>query len=87
MQAARLAVIAGAWLAAAAPAAWAQTDPIQPPPAGVYQEINGFLTGGVRILGQSVSTDLGLMLPIWSGEPVLFPFVPVVNVVWAFGRR
>jgi len=43
----------------------------------------GIGTLGVRFLGEHLSADLGLAVPI--GADGLFVF-PVVNFVWRFGR-
>jgi hypothetical protein len=41
----------------------------------------GFVSGGVRFLGESLSADLGLVSPL--GIDKLFVF-PVMNFVWKF---
>ena len=46
-------------------------------------EGGGILSGGVRFLGERLSADLGLFIPI-SGEG--FVAAPIVNFVWTFGR-
>jgi hypothetical protein len=38
---------------------------------------------GVRFIGDRLSADLGLAVPIASGEVIAFP---VVNFVWRFGK-
>ena len=41
----------------------------------------GFLSGGVRFLGESLSADVGLITPIGNADFLVFP---IVNVVWRF---
>lgn len=43
---------------------------------------NGFLSGGVRFLGDRLTADLALAVPVDRGGP-LFAF-PLVNFVWRF---
>ena len=42
---------------------------------------NGFLSGGVRFIGERLSADLALAIPIGAGEALAFP---VVNFVYVF---
>ena len=46
-------------------------------------EGGGLGTFGVRFLGEHLSADLGLVVPLGVGEFVAFP---MVNFVWQFGR-
>lgn len=41
----------------------------------------GILSAGFRFLGQSLSADLGLFVPVAAGD---FVALPIVNVVWKF---
>ena len=43
----------------------------------------GFITGGVRLFGERLSADLGLVAPLGLGTVVAFP---MVNFVWQFSR-
>ena len=43
----------------------------------------GIVTGGVRVLGERISVDLGLAVPVGEGD--LFAF-PLVNFVWNMSR-
>ena len=44
---------------------------------------DGILSGGVRFLGERLSADLALAMPIGTGEFFVFP---VVNFVYVFGK-
>lgn len=44
----------------------------------------GMASIGVRFMGERLSADLGMMVPLGIGEVVAFP---MVNFVWQFGRR
>jgi hypothetical protein len=44
---------------------------------------SGFLMGGVRFLGDTLSTDIGLLVPLEREVPP----IPMVNLVWRFGSR
>jgi hypothetical protein len=46
-------------------------------------EGGGIVSAGVRFLGERLSADLGLAVPIGAG---FFVALPVVNFVWTFGR-
>jgi hypothetical protein len=48
----------------------------------VWQEGNGIVSGGVRFLGERLSADLALAVPIGIGDFIAFP---VVNFVYLFG--
>jgi hypothetical protein len=41
----------------------------------------GILSGGIRFLGDSLSADLGLFVPLGAGEVIA---LPIVNFVWKF---
>ena len=41
----------------------------------------GIASAGVRFLGERLSADLGLAVPLGAGEAFVFP---VVNFVWKF---
>ncbi len=41
----------------------------------------GLVTGGLRFIGDRLSADLGLVVPLGAGELLAFP---VMNFVWAF---
>jgi hypothetical protein len=43
----------------------------------------GLVSGGVRFLGEHLSADLGLVVPIGVDEAIAFP---MVNFVWRFGK-
>lgn len=43
----------------------------------------GLASAGIRLLGERLSADLGLVVPLGAGE--LFAF-PIVNFVWRFSR-
>jgi hypothetical protein len=45
----------------------------------------GFVSGGVRFLGESLSADVSLVVPLVDAE-YLIAF-PIVNFVWSFGPR
>jgi hypothetical protein len=45
----------------------------------------GWVSGGVRFLGESLSADVSLVVPLVDRE-FLFAF-PMVNFVWSFGMR
>lgn len=47
----------------------------------VWQGGRGYLTGGVRFIGDRLSADIGLALPLNAGD--LFTF-PIVNFVYVF---
>ena len=44
-------------------------------------EGSGLLSGGLRVLGDRLSAELGLVIPIGSNDFIAFPFV---NFVWVF---
>ena len=44
----------------------------------------GIATGGVRFLGERLSVDLGLLVPLGTDEPIAFP---MVNFVWKITRK
>ncbi|MEX2272433.1 MAG: hypothetical protein WD690_13235 [Vicinamibacterales bacterium] len=48
----------------------------------VWQEGNGIVSGGIRFLGERLSADLALAVPIGAGDFIAFP---VVNFVYLFG--
>lgn len=41
----------------------------------------GILSGGIRFLGDSLSTDVGLFVPLGAGDAIA---LPIVNFVWKF---
>jgi len=41
----------------------------------------GVLSGGVRFLGESLSADLGLFIPLGAGDAIA---LPIANFVWKF---
>ena len=43
----------------------------------------GVAMGGIRLLGDSLSADIGLVVPLGVGELIAFP---MVNFVWKFGK-
>ncbi len=47
----------------------------------VWKEGNGLVSGGVRLFGERLSADFGLVFPVGMGE--FFGF-PIVNVVYVF---
>jgi hypothetical protein len=47
----------------------------------LWKEGNGLVSGGVRLFGERISADFGLVFPVGMGE--LFGF-PIVNVVYVF---
>lgn len=51
--------------------------------AFVPGESGALLAGGVRLMGERLSADLGVSLLVDEGDPTCC--VPVVNVQWAFG--
>ncbi|MBA2257379.1 MAG: hypothetical protein H0W18_00635, partial [Acidobacteria bacterium] len=47
----------------------------------VWRGGDGFISGGVRFIGERLSADLALAVPVGLGEVIAFP---VVNFVYVF---
>ena len=39
----------------------------------------GFVSGGVRLFGEKLSADFGLMYPLFEGSTILIPMVNIVR--------
>jgi hypothetical protein len=48
--------------------------------------VGGILSGGVRIFGERLSVDLGLLAPAFEGMNDFYYF-PYIGAVYKFGKR